>query len=100
MSYGGGAALFAAFSSKKLKEDKKPVQGSALKAIRRLPVESWKYRDGIADGKRHIGPYAEDFQKVTGRGDGTTIPVVDAIGLTMKAIQELDKRVDKKRGEV
>lgn len=81
------------FSSKDYKENKRPAEG-ALDAVNSMPVEHWKYKDGIADGAEHIGPYAEDFQKATGKGDGKTIPIVDGIGLTMKAVQELSKKVD------
>lgn len=98
----GTAALM--LSSKDKKADKKPVKG-ALQAIKGLPVESWKYKPeaqgkappGVVppDNKRHIGPYAEDFKKQTGRGDGKTIPLQDAIGITMKAVQELDDKVEK-----
>jgi len=83
-----------AFSSKDYKEDKQPVEGG-LDAVNSMPVEEWKYKDGIADGGRHIGPYAEDFQKATGKGNGKMIPVMDAVGVTMKAVQELDKKVEK-----
>ena len=82
-------------SSRKLKEDKKPIPDGALDAMNSMPVQSWKYKDGVADGGYHIGPYAEDFQKATGKGDGTSIPIVDAIGVTMKAVQELDQKVEK-----
>lgn len=88
---GSGAALFA-LSSKELKEDKRPADG-ALEAVENMPVEQWKYKDGIADGGEHIGPYAEDFQAATGKGDGKTIPIVDAIGVTMGAVQELSKNM-------
>lgn len=81
------------FSSKDFKEDKRPADG-ALDAVNSMPVEQWKYKDGIADGAQHIGPYAEDFQKATGKGDGKTINVIDSLGLTMKALQELSKKVD------
>lgn len=90
----GQAAGMLMFSSKKLKTDKKPIkEGSNLRQLRKMPVEDWKYKDGVADGGHHTGPYAEDFQKATGRGDGKTIPVVDAIGKTMGAVQELDRKV-------
>lgn len=82
-----------AFSSKDYKEDKKPIEGG-LDAVNAMPVEEWKYKDGIADGGEHIGPYAEDFQKATGKGNGKMIPVMDAVGVTMKAVQELDKKVE------
>ena len=83
-----------AFSSKELKEDKQPVEG-ALDAIESMPVEGWKYKEGVSDEGYHVGPYAEDFQKTTGLGDGRTINLVDGMGLTMKAVQELSAKVDK-----
>lgn len=89
---GSGAALYM-MSSKDAKEDKRPVEGSARDAVDQMPVEQWKYKDGMGDGGEHIGPYAEDFQAATGKGDGKTIPVVDAIGVTMKAVQELSSDV-------
>lgn len=87
----------AAFSSKDYKEDKRPING-ALDAVNSMPVERWKYKDGISDGGEHIGPYAEDFQKATGAGDGKTINLVDGMGITMKAVQELSEKVDKLAG--
>ena len=92
---GVGTMVGGIWSSKKLKEDKKPIPDGALDAMNSMPVQSWKYKDGVADGGYHIGPYAEDFQKATGKGDGTSIPIVDAIGVTMKAVQELDQKVEK-----
>lgn len=88
-----GMAMMA-YSSKELKENKKPVRG-ALEAVKSMPVESWDYKEGVADGGSHIGPYAEDFQKATGLGDGTKINMVDAMGVSMKATQELDQKVEK-----
>jgi hypothetical protein len=93
-----GTALGLILSSKKAKTDKKPVaEGEALDAVRDMPVEEWAYKDGMGDGggKRHVGPYAEDFKRETGQGDGETIPVVDAIGITMKAVKDLDTKVSR-----
>jgi len=100
---GTGVGL-ALRSSKEDKTKKKPVKG-ALEAIKGLPIESWEYkkevqgkaRPGVIppDNKRHVGTYAEDFKRETGAGDGKTIPIQDAIGLTMKAVQELDQKVEK-----
>lgn len=80
-------------SSEEVKENKTPVRG-ALKAINNLRVEQWDYKEGAGDGGRHIGAYAEDFQRETGRGDGKSIPIVDAIGVNMKATQELSEQVE------
>ncbi|EDM71046.1 Hep_Hag [Roseobacter sp. AzwK-3b] len=91
----GTAAGYLAFgSSKNIKENKsKPM--SVLNAVRDMPVEEWEYKEGHGDGQRHIGPYAEDFQKATGLGDGKKISVIDALGVTMGAVQELADKVDK-----
>lgn len=88
-----GMAMMA-FSSKELKENKESVDG-ALDAVNSMPVEAWDYKQGVSDEGRHIGPYAEDFQAATGMGDGKTINLVDGMGLTMKAVQELDQKVEK-----
>ncbi|EIL8295821.1 tail fiber domain-containing protein [Salmonella enterica] len=80
-------------SSKSVKENKKPVNG-ALNALNGLNIQSWKYKDGVEDSSQHIGPYAEDWQRVTGLGNGQSIPVVDAVGVTMKAVQELNDKVE------
>lgn len=90
----GGLAGLALVSSKDAKENKKPVERSLLDAVEKMPVEQWDYKPGMGDGGSHVGPYAEDFQKETGRGDGKTINVVDAIGVTMGAIKELSAKVD------
>lgn len=86
-------------SDEDLKEDKQQVDG-ALDAVKSMRVEKWKYKDGVADGGEHIGPYAQDFQQATGLGDGHSINVVDGIGLTLKAVQELGDKVDQlEKGE-
>lgn len=84
------------FSSKKLKTGRKAVQeGDALDTVKNLPVESFRYKEGLDDGSKHVGPMAEDFAKATGSGDGKTIKVQDAIGLTLGAVKDLAKRVDR-----
>lgn len=82
------------WSSKDVKHNKKPSKDH-LKAVEEMPVEEWTYDDGFGDGGTHVGPYAEDFAKATGRGDGKTINVIDAIGVTMGAVKELSTKVDK-----
>jgi hypothetical protein len=105
---GGIAGMFgqsipglAMLSSKKAKTDKKPVaKGAALGAIREMPIEQWRYKPGMGDGgqQQHISTYAEDFAKATGQGDGKTIDVASAIGVTMGAIKDLDAKVDRIAG--
>lgn len=92
---GSIAGLFA--SSKDIKEDKREVRG-ILDAIKKMPVEAWAYKDGEGDGGEHVGPYAEDFQKATGLGDGKSISVIDALGVTMGAVKELAEKVEGLKG--
>jgi hypothetical protein len=93
---GGIFGMAMGLSSKKFKKNKKPAKGN-LKAVKQMPVERWRYKEGIADGgaAEHTGPYAEDFQKATGHGNGQVIPLQDAIGITMGAVQELAGQVDR-----
>lgn len=89
-----GTGLGLIISSKDQKKDKEPiVEGKALDAIRGMPVEEWAYK-GDSEGRRHYGPYAEDFERETGMGDGKTIPAQDMLGLTVKAVQDLDRKVE------
>lgn len=95
---GMGTRLGAAYlmSSKDYKTDKIRVpEGAALTALRKMPMEEYSYRPGIVDGgaRRHVGTYAENFHQETGMGDGRSIPVQDAIGVTMAAVKDLDRKV-------
>ncbi|WP_333826851.1 tail fiber domain-containing protein [Pararhodobacter sp.] len=83
-------------SSKEYKKDKRKAMG-VLDAVKSMPVEEWEYKEGIADGgkARHVGPYAEDFQKATGLGNGKEISVIDAVGVNMGATQELATQVER-----
>jgi Chaperone of endosialidase len=85
------AALFA-MSSREFKTDPAPIT-EVLPRLRELKVESWHYKPSFNDSARHIGPYAEDFKELFGVGDGKTIHVVDAMGVCLKAIQELSAKV-------
>ena len=91
---GTGIGAYAA-SSKDYKKNKKPIKkGAGLAAVKGLDVESWDYKPGHGDGGSHVGPYAEDFKRETGKGDGKRINLQDALGITMKAVQDLDDKVE------
>lgn len=89
-----GALPFTSDETKKENKTEIP-EGEALDAINNMPVEEWDYKQGVEDEGRHVGPYAQDFQRETGSGDGKSILPQDAIGLTMKAVQDLDSKVDR-----
>jgi len=96
-SVGGaiGSIMGLAFgSSKEIKHDKKPSTDNLAK-LEAMPVEEWTYNEGQGDGGTHVGPYAEDFQAATGKGDGKSINVIDAIGVTMGAVKEVGAQVKK-----
>ena len=84
----------AMLSDEDAKTGKKKTRG-ALKAVEKMRVDDWTYKPGKGDGQRHTGTYAQDFKAATGKGDGKSIPIVDAIGVTMGAVKELAAKVDK-----
>lgn len=93
----GTLGYMAYMSSKDMKDGKRAVDdGDALRGIKNLDIESWEYK---GDSKRHVGPYAEDFKREFGLGTGKTIAVQDAIGVTMKAVQDLADEVAELKGK-
>lgn len=103
---GLGDMLGKMFSSKKAKDRVARVsEGEVVKKIKSMPVDRWSYKkemlaDEAEDGgqREHIGPYAEDFQKRFGVGDGKTINVIDAFGVGFAAIKGLAKKVEALEG--
>lgn len=86
-----------AVSDKNKKTKRKKVSGKlALSMINKMPVESWKYKKGVADEGEHIGPMAQDVQKAAGdeaAPGGKMIDLVTLNGLNLAAVQHLDQRV-------
>ena len=85
----GGALAF--FSSEELKHDH-GHEGQLLEKLKKVRVNRWQYK---GDDKTHVGPFSEEFNREFGietdRPD--MINVIDALGVTMGAIKELDKKV-------
>lgn len=99
--HAGQVAGAAMFSDKNMKEDRNPVSGKeSLAALRKVPVESWKYKRGSAGddgGATHTGPMAQDVRK--GLGDATApggkkIDLISMNGHTISALQEIAKGQD------
>lgn len=93
----GAAAIM---SDKRKKKDRKKIKPSlSMAAIRKTPVESWKYKDGEApndDGSTHVGPMAQVVQKNLGDSvapGGKQIDLISMNGHTMGAIKDLDQRL-------
>jgi hypothetical protein len=86
-------------SSRALKTAFEPVSSSDILAkVAHLPVASWRYKSED-ETARHIGPFAEDFQRLFGLGDGETISTVDAQGVAFAAIQGLQRELVEKDAE-
>lgn len=86
-----GLGAASIFSSRDYKEGGVVANpDDALDAIEQLPLEMWRYK-GSPDP--HLGTYAEEFQHVTGLGDGKTIPLVDAIGLAFGGLQAVARHL-------
>lgn len=87
----GAAAGLAMFSSAALKTyDSTPSTEEILNNVRELSLDRWKYK-GI--DQKFLGAYAEEFTDRFGVGDGKTINLIDAVGVLLGAIKELDKKI-------
>ncbi len=86
------------------KRDITPAGSSSSRAMvlhqmARMPIYNWRYKKGRGDGgaTMNMGPMAQDMRRHFGEEaapGGTTIDLVNANGITMKAIQELNEKVD------
>ena len=83
----------AAASSETFKHDKRPVIETEGSLLERIRVEKWKYLGETTD---HIGPYAEEFNDTfkVGGDDKRMINLVDAVGVLMGSVKELDAKVE------
>jgi hypothetical protein len=90
---GTAIGMKALGSSREWKENKRPTK--TLDALMSIPVEKWKYTGMDGD---HIGPYAEDFNEAFGLDGGKYIMVIDALGVLMRAVQELTEEVRELKG--
>lgn len=67
---------------------------SILSKVMELPVQYWKY-NADSSGARHIGPTSQDFHKVFKLGGNEkSIASVDQFGISIAAIQELNKKTE------
>lgn len=96
-----GLGAYNVFSSRDFKESHGAADsGKCLDAVREMPISAWYYKPPIIDSMPHIGPFAEDWQAHTGLGDGRTINVIDAMGVLLAAVKELDEQVRALRTEI
>ncbi len=93
---GTAISLVAMFSSEELK-DKIEDGPSLLDKLSKVRVDKWKYKEGPHN---HIGPYAEEFNDAFGvnQENRQLINLVDAVGVALGSIKELDKKVEALHG--
>jgi hypothetical protein len=87
------ATAFNVSSDKNVKENFAAVdQKTVLERLSTIPISTWNFIEN--DNKvRHMGPMAQDFYAAFGLGmDDKHISTVDADGVALAAIQELNKR--------
>ena len=91
-------------SDRNLKEDFSPVDGQAvLDRLLHLPISTWKFKDN--EGRRHIGPVAQDFHDAFDglldlHSDDKTIAPLDEAGIAFVSIQELARQHQVKDAEI
>jgi hypothetical protein len=95
-----GKMGFTPFSDKRMKKDRKRFDTSkAVDVVAKMPVDSWKYKDGSpgADGgQTHVGPMAQDVHAAAGEAaapGGNKIDLITMNGITLAAVQGLTKNV-------
>lgn len=85
------APYIAAMCSAKIKDyDSTPSTKEILDNVRELSLDKWKYKNF---DQKFLGTYAEEFTQRFGVGDGKTINMVDAFGILLGAVKELDKKI-------
>jgi hypothetical protein len=89
-------------SDRNLKDDFAVIDPcTVLEKVSALPITEWKYKTD-ADGKRHLGPMAQDFHAAfaLNGSDDTHISTVDEGGVALAAIQGLNRKLHEKDAEI
>ena len=88
---GSVAGIALMLSSEKAKDKQGKVSG-LLDKLKSIRVEKWNYK---GDEDAHIGPFAEEFNDTFGVGQNHRghISVIDAIGVTLGAVKEINERM-------
>ena len=82
-------------SSKEKKTALTPVDGALVLAkVAEMPMAEWAFKDE-QNGRRHIGPMAEDFHAAFELGgENKDISVIDASGVALAAIKGLNEKLE------
>jgi hypothetical protein len=103
-AYLTGGGVWTDISSRLKKEDFQEFDGAqVLNKIENIPVTLWKFK---GTEERHISPVAEDFYRAFGCGtgipedDSTSIAAMDLAGVSLVAIQELNRIIKEQQREI
>lgn len=79
-------------SDERLKENMEVLDKSnLLEKINQLSITRWNYK--ADQSRKYIGPMAQDFHKLFGVGDDTTISTIDPAGIALLAVQVLSAEI-------
>lgn len=85
-------------SDRNRKEDIQAISpDSLLSSLEKLPLYRWKYK---GEDRHHIGPIAQDFYRVFGLGNETSIATIDADGIALAGIQAQQSLIDRQASEI
>jgi hypothetical protein len=88
-----GAASFFNTSSRDAKENIQPFAPSAVDILNEVDIVSYNYEVEQNDEDTRIGFIAEDTPTILSGNDHDRMDTVSVIGLVMKSVQEIDKRI-------
>lgn len=98
-SAAGSAKIASFLSDVNAKKDIEPMTDEqALSAVKSTPVSRWSYKGGMGDGRRHIGPMAQDVNRTMGEEaapGGTSLDPITMNGINMAATAALARKVDR-----
>lgn len=89
----GGAIYLGGLSDETVKHDiTKYDESNVLEKLNELEIHTWRYNEEEGLGTDlHVGPMAQEFQRVFGVGDGKTISLVDVMGVMLASQKALAK---------
>ena len=94
------ATTWSAISDREAKENFEEIDAvEILEKLTAIPVTAWTYK-ADPNGRRYIGPVAQDFHDAFGLGDDLTINTLDADGVAFAAIQGLHQIVQERDAEI
>jgi hypothetical protein len=89
-------------SDRNMKKDIVPVEPESILAkVAGLPLATWRFKMDESDDALHLGPMAQDFSAAFGLGiDDRHINSLDVAGVSLAAVQALNKQVSEKDAEI